>query len=768
MTAPAGHCDLCGLPLNFGSRDLNVRNRDYRFCCTGCRMVFSMLLEAENEGDPEKFSETALFQRCVEMGLVPASEEHLARMALRNLEVSRTVGAGNDDASPEDHPHLTMTMKISGMWCPACAWAIEESLKKQPGVSSAACNFSTDRLQCRYDPVVTTPDHLESMLNRLGYPPHPDDESVTASERKRELFRFVLTALLTANVMMLSFALYTGFFSELDADAIHKISWPMAVMAAIVFFYGGKRIHQRAWTGIVHAAPGMEALVSLGASCTFFYSVYGTLTGSIHQYYDTASMLITLILIGKSLENRTREEVNRDLESFFDRRPTKVKLCSEIRPQGQYVHIDQLAPGSLFLAGENETVAADGMVVEGEAMVDESAITGEARPVRKAPGIAVTGGTRITSGTLRIQATAIGSDTVLGRMIEIMEGALNRKTPLEGKTDRILHGFVPGVILLAIATAATCSALGMSTEAAFVRAVTVLVITCPCALGIAIPLTRVAGISMARKAGILVSNFSSFESMQKIDAFVLDKTGTVTKGDWRILDVTAVGRLSVEEILSISAGLETGNAHFIAGEIRRHAWEKGIAPAEINILKTFQEGVQGQWQGQTVRIGSKPFAVDGSVNVNARGIPASGDRVSSQVFLGIEKNPCGVITFGDRLKPTSAESIGRLMDAGYAVYMISGDEENAVAAVAGNMGIPSYAGGKNPAEKAAFIQELQRGGRIVAMVGRWRQRCTGPCPFQFGHGDSHGRASGMGGNGCHPDEGGVDPDSGFYRPCIPG
>lgn len=717
MTHPAGHCELCGLPLRFGSRQMKFRNRSFHFCCTGCRMVYSMLMEAGDSRDPDEFKESELFQRCMELGLIPASEEHLARVADRENE-DRTHPEGSDGIPPSaDERHLSIKWKVTGMWCPACAWAIEEILKKQPGVADAGCNFSTDRLSCRYDPVVTTPERLKAALIHLGYPPVPTVDPVSSPERRRELIRLIVSALLTANIMMLSVALYTGFFSDLGAEAVRNISWPMAAMAGAVFFYGGSRIHRRAWAGIVHSAPGMETLVSLGAGAAFFYSLAGTLSGSIHQYYDTASMLVTLILIGKSIEEKAKDEVNRDLESFFERTPEKVKLCTEDRPDGVYVQADRLVSGDLFVATSGEMLAADGIVVKGEAMVDESSITGEARSVGKETGATVTAGTTLRSGRLFVRATAVGAESTLGRMVAVMERSLSRKIPLEGKTDRILHGFVPAIVSLAIATAVVCLANGKSADTAVIRAVTVLVIACPCALGVAIPLTRVAGISMARKLGILVNNFSAFESMQKIDTVVLDKTGTVTEGNWRILTVERFGAIPEKEIIAIAAGLETDSRHPIAEEIRRYAADRDILPATVESRNVFPNGIQGKWKAKTVSIGAASFAGTGTDRRSGQPEDAHGERLTSQVFVSVDRQVVGIVTFGDRLKQTSAETASRLQNEGFYLRLVSGDGESTVAAVAKALGITSFAGEKKPEEKAEMIQQLKQRGNMVAMVG---------------------------------------------------
>jgi heavy metal translocating P-type ATPase len=602
------------------------------------------------------------------------------------------------------------------MWCPACAWVIEETLRRTPGIIGASCNFATDRVRCDYDPVLTAPQRIIDSIKGLGYQALLPGEETEARERKIEFIRFVVSALLTMNVMMLSFALYSGFFTEFSRETIWKLSWPIFIMASIVLFYGGRNIHRRALTGITTAAFSMETLITAGSFSAYFYSIYGLFSGSIHLYFDTASMLITLVLLGKLLERRAKAEVQEDLANFFSLRPSKAKICSEQYPQGRYVPAEHLRQGDTFRVEESEVLPADGFILDGEGAVDESSLTGEPLPVTKKTGDLVKSGSKVLQGTFEIRAEGVGEDSVVGQMIAIMEKALGEKTPFEGKAERALQWFVPAIIALAVGTGLICLLFGLTFDRAMIRAVTVMVISCPCTLGIAIPMARVAGISLAGRKGILVRDFSSFEQADRVNAFVLDKTGTLTKGQWSLLEVIPVDFLSEEEILGIAAALERGSDHLIAAEIIREAAKRQVQPISLESVEIFANGVSGVVTGKKVKIGSRGFLAGELEASPDLPIPVNKPE-HSLVFMSYAGRMCAVFVFGDELKPNTIPAMNRLHGAGYRVALVSGDNDQTTKAIAIEVGIKEAQGGQLPQEKVKFISTLQQQGQLVVMVG---------------------------------------------------
>jgi heavy metal translocating P-type ATPase len=666
-----------------------------------------MLLESSEQKDPAKFRETDLFKKCLGMGIIPGSETELDAK-----------GRPPGESTAPGQNTLSLNLKVAHMWCPACAWVIAEVLKQDRGILDAHCSFSTDSVRCSYDPTRTSPDQIMGIIDHLGYKAVYPDTADSQREMGREFVRFGISAFLTLNVMMLSFGLYSGFFTELSGETVSKLSWPAAILAGVVLFYGGHGIYTRALQGLSHAAFGMEALITAGAFSAYLYSTYNLLfVGGLHLYYDTASILVTLVLLGKALEGRARRSVQQDLENLFSLRPAKVKICTASYPRGRYVDARQLSRGDLFLVQEGEILAADGIVLEGTGSADESTLTGESRPVEKKPGDRLRAGTRVMQGEFRIGAERVGDESIFGQMIRTMEDALGSKARFEEKADVVLQWFVPLILFLALGTCIVCLALGLSLEDALVRAVTVMVIACPCTFGVAVPLARVAGISLMGKRGILIRHFPSFEQAGKIDHFVFDKTGTVTMGNWELLKIVTYQDFEEEQALGLAASLEKGSNHYIAMQIKGRAGQLSIPPVALEDIQTSENGIAGHLGDSVVKIGSREFLAreweGGPVSENR----SEAEPLHSRIYMSFGGKPCALFLFGDRIKEGARETVEQLERMGLGVSLVSGDGKETTLAVAGMIGVTSAFGGKMPREKADYVEELQAAGRQVAMVG---------------------------------------------------
>jgi heavy metal translocating P-type ATPase len=708
MNRNADSCDLCGLPLRGGDPVGEFGGRTLRFCCTGCRMVYAMLMEASDAPDPSRFQESELYRRCVAAGVVPAAATDVQGA---DTVVKDTAPAA--DSRPSDDRSLAFQCKVAGMWCPACSWVIENALARSPGVSDAVCDFATDRLRCRYDPTRADPQAIQAAVQALGYTPLPVDGEAPRARHRREFVRLVVSALLAVNVMMLSWALYSDYFTALSNADVRYISWPILVMATLVMLYGGAPLWRKSWHGLRAGAPGMETLVCLGAGSAYFYSLYNFWAGSWHLYFDTAAMLISLVLLGKLLESRARAGVRRDLEVFLALQPAKVRLCSTQFPNGRFADIAMLTPGDLFRVEAGEIVPADGRVKAGRGWVDEAAVTGESRSRTLAPGDSITSGTVLVKGDVTVTAQRVGPEAMLGQMIAVIEAGLTRRTPLESRSDRWLALFVPLMVSLAAATAVVTHGLGLTWEQAFVRGLTVLVMACPCALGIAIPLARIAGISGAGRRGILVRDFQAFERSTRIDHVVFDKTGTLTHGTWALERVEVRAGIDPHEAVALAAGLEEPVDHAIARAVTDYAREHGIAPAQVESVHAAESGVAGRSLDREVRFGRWDF-------VTRKARPEQGatsGRIFSPVFLSLDQEVSAVLWFGDRLREGAASLVRRLRDDGIRVHLVSGDAAATTAAVAEALAVPEAHGGLLPKDKADYVARLQTPGRRVVMVG---------------------------------------------------
>lgn len=722
----ATFCDLCGLPLRYGPVVLEQSGNRLFFCCPGCRQVYQMLTAAGDSENPADFKKSELFQKCVAAGVIPGSIEDLDAKyggePASGTAASANAGSGEkvaDSAPDATAQGLPLDLVIEGMWCPACAWVIETALQKTPGILSAGCRFSVDRAKIIYDPVTLTPDAITGVIRGLGYHAFQPENAEMEREARRHYIRLGVSAFLTMNIMMLSFALYTGFFTSLSPDAVANLSWPIAVMAAVVFFYGGASIHRKAITGITAASPGMEALITLGAGTAFAYSFYNWFHGSIHLYFDTAAMLITLVLIGKTAEQWVKQKVQSRLGAFFDLKPSKVRICTHEFPEGRYTSADILAVGDIFRVETDDALAADGRVVHGEARLDESSLTGEARPVTKKTGDAVSSGTRVIDGSLRIKAMAVGKDAMVGQFVSLMETFLEQKAPWETVTDKLLRWFVPVIVLLALSTGGICRMMGMPFETAMIRAITVMVISCPCALGVAIPLARVAGVSLAGDRGILVHEFSAFERAGTISAFVFDKTGTLTEGAWGLIDIILTSQMPRDRILAMAAGLEQHATHYIADVIISAARDKHIVPLPATNTLDKGNGISGIVDGHAIKIGSAAFMADEIADAPTAGLqaPEPGAPLVSHVYMSVNGALAAVFKFGDTARASTSEILSALETRRKEIALISGDSQTATAFFARSVGITRYQGDMRPPDKARFIETLKKQGHTVAMIG---------------------------------------------------
>ncbi len=717
-------CDLCGLSLRHGAVSAIISEKSMQFCCFGCKQVYEILLAASGDLAPDEFRETDIFKRCLAAGIIPESMDDLEKKKLSTTpgkvpgRIREPKMADNEPASESDDG-LWLDLNVRGMWCPACAWVVEETLIKEPGVKQAKCQFTTDRIKLKYNPVLTSPQHLMEAMKKIGYHGSPVEDGQKKPESRKEFIRLGISAFLTMNVMMLSFALYTGFFTQLSADTIHHFTWPIVVMASAVFIYGGAPIHRKAVSGLSTASPGMETLISMGAGSAFFYSLFNWFTGSIHLYFDTTCMLISLVLVGKAIEQRTKDRINAQISRFFELQPSKIRICTEKFPQGKYMQARLLSPGDIFRVEAGEIVPADGRILKGDARIDESTLTGEARPIHKQKGDMLNSGTTIISGALQVSAHAVGENSLVGQLISVMEASLDQKAPMEDITDKALKYFVPAIILLAMGTAMVCLFLGFSAQHAIIRAVTVMVISCPCALGFAIPLARVAGISLAGKNGILVHHFSAFEKIRKIDTFVFDKTGTLTRGEWDLIEIETLGHWSVDNVLSLAAGLESHSDHYAAEAIVHAARENKRVPATATRITETDNGISGYVENSLVKIGSAAFFPAETVTPRQYHGDEKADTaaVISTVHMRVDEKPCALFHFGDTLRSSSKTVIQDLKDRGMQLALISGDGQGTTRMIANLVGISEYRGNMLPENKSEFVRTLRERGHLVAMVG---------------------------------------------------
>jgi len=699
-------CGLCGQPLGHLSLRMAASSEGLRFCCNGCRCVFEILFNLPG-GIGTDFRETELYRKCVAAGFIAQAGK-----------AEPIAAEASGPASPEIAGQgLEMSLKIEGMWCTACSWLVQEILRRLPGMLTAEVFFFSDQARVRYLPHRITPQEIFERLSRFGYRAQPVDAEPDLGQPE-SWFRLGVATILTLNVMMISLALYGGFYQNLEVMGITSLSLPLFFLATPVVFYSGWPILLRGWHGLSLGRPSMDTLIATGSLAAYGYSVARMQTGSLHLYFDTAAMLITLVLIGREVEGRVRRRINLRAYELFELAGAKARRLFEGREQ--WVAASAVKCGDRVVVKAGERVPVDGRVVDCQATVDESMLTGESRPVAKAVDDDVLAGTLLLDGEVELCATRVGAASSLGQMIELIRDALAGKNPVEQFTDRLTHWFVPLIFCLAAVTFFGLRFTGGAAESALLRALTVLVIACPCALGIATPLAKVAVVSAGRSRGILIRDPTAFEQAYRLDTMVFDKTGTVTRGSFTLLEVYAPDH-SEADVLRRAAAVESGAEHFLAREIGRQAERRGGEPLVADTLQNHAGlGVSGRVAGDQTAVGSRRFMgelglpIPASISERAAAAEEQGMSVVFAAWLGEVR---ALMTFGDSIREGARQLIDALTAKGIEVWLVSGDSQATTAAVAGRLGVTRFAGQAKPEDKVAIIHRLQAEGRQVGMIG---------------------------------------------------
>jgi P-type Cu+ transporter len=576
-------------------------------------------------------------------------------------------------------------LDVEGMTCAACAARIEKNLNRLDGVE-ASVNLATEKATVRFDPAAMA---LEGVIQRVrdsGYDAHVAREGQIrdhAAEHRRARNAFIFAAILSAPL------LFHGLVP----------GWLQLALATPVQFWSGARFYRGAWKALRGGSANMDVLVALGTSVAYFFSAVVFLFGvQQHLYFEAAAIVITLVLLGKFLEARVKAKAGQSLESLIRLQPR----TAHVERQGKLVEVEvgTLQPGDEFVARPGDAIAVDGRVVEGDSAVNESMLTGESFPVEKHAGATVFAGTLNGEGALKCAATGTGKGTVLAGIIRLVAAAQGSKPPVQRLVDKVSGVFVPVVLGIALLTFVLWGFLA-AWDTAFIPAVSVLVIACPCALGLATPTALMVGVGRAARAGILIKNAGALEGAEQIDTLVLDKTGTLTRGEPVVSEVISS---NPEELLRIAASLEAKSEHPLARAIVR------TAAGPLLPVSSFQShggrGVSGIVDGVAARLGSPAFLE------HKKSIPGK-----SVVGVKYGGRLLGWIALADELRPTSAAAVARLRGMGIEPVVLSGDNAEAVQLIAGELGIQRWKAGVLPEDKALQIEALREEGRYVGMAG---------------------------------------------------
>jgi len=710
-------CSLCGLPVGRSRLRWTLQEKAYRFCCPGCLAVFQVLYHSSS-GLPGNPMDTDLARTCAALGLVPGNP------------AAGSQRARNDPVEPSDpllEVHaLEETFRLEGMWCPACGWLVENLLSKTAGVLGAQVSFAADLARVRYLPHVVSPQEIRSRVRSLGYGTHPVEDGEESAVSSRGIFlRLGITAILTMNVMMISFALYWGLFQDLDWDAGRAFALPLFLLATPVVLYGGWPIYQKAWAGILHGTPTMEVLIAAGSLAAYGYSVFRMREGSMHLYFDTATMLIFLVLLGKTVQSRARARALRGIRSGDVAAGNKAPLWSNGRKR--WVPLGEVRPGDLLRIDVGERVPADGRVFSGKGTADESVVTGESRPRRKAPGNECMAGSVLLDGALVLRVLRTGEESTLSRISRMIQQGLLRKNGLERFADVAAARLIPVVFGISLVTGVALLWVGKTPTEAFLRSLTVLAVTCPCALGIAAPLAKVSAIGAARRNGVVILEPSVLDRPTDPDVMVFDKTGTLTEGSYSLIEVICTDGIPLEVALGRLAAIESPSDHLLAREIVNAA-EKRLSvpgsPLPFPSPSSFEahegKGVSGTVEGIKICAGNRRLMEEAGLSAPSDFWKRGTDhemRGETVVFFGWEGQTRGFAVLGDKIRENARAVVHRLQSRGISVRMVSGDSAETTRRAAEALGIEGFVGAALPRDKVRIIEELQARGLRVAMAG---------------------------------------------------
>ena len=623
---------------------------------------------------------------------------------------------------PADPPQRTPDSEriadfaVEGMTCAACAARVEKVLNRLPGVS-ATVNLATEKSARVLLLKRRGLEDIAAAVRKAGYDAYPvanapGEEHARRQENERhEVSRFWISVVLTTPFLVQMVLMLTRGGHEFLP------LWVQLALATPVQFWIGMRFYTGAFNALRSGGANMDVLVALGTSMAYFYSAAVVVLGlPLHVYFEASTAIITLVLLGKVLERRARLRTSAAIEEMLKLQPA----TAHVERGGGLVDapVESVAIGDVFVVRPGESMPVDGIVLEGRSSVDESLLTGESLPVAKSAGARVYAATLNADGVLRCRATGVGADTALAGIVRLVEEAQASKAPIQRLADAVSGIFVPVVVVIALVTFALTWWLAGSAVTALIHSVAVLVIACPCALGLATPTAIMVGSGAGARAGVLIRNAAALERAGRIDTLVVDKTGTLTVGRPVVTEVLPFGVHSAEDVLRVAAAVERASEHPLGRAIVQHAEQLRleIAPAS-EFRANAGRGVEAVMGGRRVLVGSPAMIAAHGIAFDTRRVAELQEKAQTVVLVALEQDAIGMVAIGDALRPTSREALSILSDLGIEVIMLTGDNPRTAAAVARELGITRFEAEVLPRDKVARIEMLKREGRTVGMAG---------------------------------------------------
>ena len=642
--------------------------------------------------------------------------------------------------------HLeTLTLPVEGMTCASCVARVEKTLKKIDGVETANVNLATEAVALSFDPARTSLDVLAKAVESSGYQlvlpqkpsegilaqtMRPSEGSVESHQEKsyRQLKReFLFSLILTIPILLINMLSMTAWFMShipLSMDEVNKL---LLILTTPVMIVSGKRFFRPAWKLAQHFAADMNTLVAVGTGAAFFYSAAVVLfpqwfpsgTNLNDVYFDSAAVIITLILMGRMLEARAKHKASDSIKLLLGLQPKTARI---IKDKKEFeIPITDVAVGDVIIVRPGERIPVDGVILIGASSVDESMVSGESIPVEKSIGDKVIGSTMNKNGSFEFRAAAVGADTVVAHIAKLVEEAQGSKAPIQHLADKIASIFVPVVMVIALAAFGIWYfIIGVGFAAALMNAIAVLVIACPCALGLATPTAIMVGTGRGASLGVLIKNAESLERAHKINTIVFDKTGTITSGIPSVTDIQGFNGADEWTVLRLAASLEKKSEHPLGAAVVREAAKRSLVLDETDSFHSHTGfGVEGIVNGRKAIVGSEKMMRDAFIDIAPAltAIIRFSEQGKTPILVAADGKLIGIIAIADTLRPASNNTVAELKEMGFDLVLLSGDNSLTARAIAAQAGIRQVFGEVLPQEKVTKIKELQSQGKIVAMVG---------------------------------------------------
>ena len=625
------------------------------------------------------------------------------------------------------NPPEALSLPVEGMTCASCVTRIEKTLKSIDGVERASVNLSTEKVHLAFDPSKTSLEALAGAVENSGYrlvltPAREAADTHTRDTTHLRLKRdFLVSAFVAVPVMLVSMLSMTEWF--MNALPMESVNLFLLAATTVIMVGPGRRFFVLAWRLALHGTTDMNTLVAVGTGVAYGYSALVILLPDLlplndqQTYFDTTATIIALVLLGRLLEANAKKRTSGAISKLIGLQPAMARIRRDMTESD--IEIAGVVPGDIVIVRPGDRIPVDGIVVQGQTSIDESLVTGESMPVEKVPGAQVIGGTINKNGSIEFRATAVGKDTVVARIIRLVEDAQGSKAPIQALADSIASVFVPAVIGVAAVTfAGWYFAGGSSFPVAMVHFIAVLIIACPCALGLATPTAIMVGTGVGASRGILIKNAESLERAHALRSIILDKTGTITEGRPALTDVIPLNGYDTTALLRRVASLERKSEHPLGKAITDYAVAGNLQLSEPEAFQAFPGlGVSGIVDGDALVIGNREMLKEWSINTEGTDAPGLSSAGKTLVHVAVNGRLAGILGVADPVKTGAREAIEELKRMNIDVIMISGDNEKSAQAVGDRVGIRTVFAPLKPEEKARKVKELQETGKRVGMVG---------------------------------------------------